>query len=86
MIARHSDKTVREPVPYRGQAVVFTPWKRGKCEWCGREDWLRYWTPSRLFECFACWLGHRDRTNGSHGYEDDARLAWLWKQVSEGAL
>ena len=86
MTARTYDRIVKEPIPWKKHAVVFHGWRKGACEWCGNDGWLRFWKASMLFECLNCWLGHTDRLNGSHGREDDKRLYWLWTQVQNGAL
>ena len=81
------DRYIPEPIPWRKHAVLFTPWSEGRCE-CGREDWLRWYAPQHTFACLECWLGlpTRQRTGRYHGFEDDARLRWLWEQVRGGRL
>jgi hypothetical protein len=81
------ETVMAEPIPWRERAVVWTPWRYGRCE-CGREDWLRYHWEAHDYACLACWLGMPAsvRTTPYHGFEDDARLRWLWDQVRGGRL
>lgn len=74
---------VAEPVPWSEHRVVFTTWRYGRCA-CGLEDFLRPHLATREYACLPCWLDAHPclRQHPYHGYEDDARLYWLWNLVS----